>query len=100
MEIMEEKEVVPEKEVRVVRRRSAYPAPPQPAHWSAWIGLPGMFLLGLGLGWMVWGSSSAASAPVVQGVADATRYKVSVDNDPSIGPADAPVTIIELSDFQ
>lgn len=32
--------------------------------------------------------------------ADAKRYQIPVENSPSIGPADAPVTIVEFIDFQ
>jgi protein-disulfide isomerase len=59
--------------------------------------IPIAFLLGLGGGYLLWGSSSpsvAAEATPVQ------RVDVSTDDDPSIGPADAPVTIIEFSDYQ
>jgi len=33
-------------------------------------------------------------------VADEKRFSVPVNDSPSIGPADAPVTIIEFLDFQ
>src|SRR3989304_632318 len=35
--------------------------------------------------------ATAAAAP--------QRYQVSVDDDPALGPADAPVTVVEFSDF-
>ena len=55
-------------------------------------------LLGLAAGYVVWGrdrpiasATAAAAAP--------QRYQVSVDDDPALGPADAPITIVEFSDF-
>ncbi len=51
------------------------------------------FVLGLSVGYLLWGGNEAPSGQV-------RRVSVSTDNDPSIGPADAPVTIIEFSDFQ
>jgi protein-disulfide isomerase len=70
--------------------------------WKELIALPIVFLLGLGLGWLVWGQSTPTA--VVQntdgGTGEIRRFQVSVDDDPSIGPADAPVTIIEFSDYQ
>lgn len=47
------------------------------------------------------GSVTVAPAPPTPATPpEATRVNVSVDDDPSIGPEDAPVTIIEFSDFQ
>jgi protein-disulfide isomerase len=43
-------------------------------------------------------AAAAAAAPAVQPTVG--PVDVSVDDDPSIGPEDAPVTIIEFSDFQ
>ena len=99
---MEEKLVEPEKEVRVARRRSVYPPPPRPASDGAiWlVALPFVFLLGLGFGWVLWGNTAATSAPVAQVPGKVSRIQVSEDNNPAIGPADAPVTIIEFSDYQ
>ncbi len=56
--------------------------------------LPLAFGLGMGSGYIIWGRESAA--PVQQ----VTRYDVSVDDDPVVGPKDAPITIIEFSDYQ
>jgi protein-disulfide isomerase len=98
---MEENQVEPEKEARVVRRRSAYPVPARPVNWSVWLALPFVFLFGLGLGWIIWGgSSSAVSANVAQTPDTTSRVNVTEDNNPAIGPVGAPVTIIEFSDYQ
>jgi len=77
------------------------------------IGMGLFFFLGLGTGYLVWGKETAAventnltadaAEPVAETAADpkqVTRYDVSADDDPSFGPADAPITIIEFSDYQ
>ena len=59
--------------------------------------IPLAFFLGLGGGYLLWGSSQGAVA------ADPNtnrRVDVSTDDDPSIGPDNAPITIIEFSDYQ
>jgi len=59
--------------------------------------IPAAFVLGLGAGYLLWSPKSTLLA------ADPTgnqRVTVSTDGDPSIGPADAPITIVEFSDYQ
>ena len=59
--------------------------------------IPVAFFLGLGGGYLLWGSTQSS------GAADATpvrRVTVSTDGQPSIGPSNAPVTIVEFSDYQ
>lgn len=62
--------------------------------------LPVAFLAGLLAGHLIWGqgSSTANNAGANQG--QVTRYDVPVDGDPAIGPSNAPVTLIEFSDYQ
>lgn len=91
--------------------------------------VPLAFILGLGVGFLFWGRSgetravAAATAPgsgaesaaaaassgqTAQGQAAAEaegsetvrRYDVPVDDDPQLGPNDAPITIIEFSDYE
>jgi protein-disulfide isomerase len=81
--------------------------------------MPLVFGLGLGIGYLVWGripvgnaseamaqSTSEASTPqdTTQGASDANqqvpRYDIPVDDDPAIGPEDAPITIVEFSDYE
>ncbi|MEX0787493.1 MAG: thioredoxin domain-containing protein [Anaerolineales bacterium] len=54
------------------------------------------FLAGLGAGFIVWGGRPA---PTSLSSPAAERVPVSADDDPSLGPSDAAVTIIEFSDF-
>jgi protein-disulfide isomerase len=84
---------------------SASPAPadtaptPGPAlRHLPWISVAAAFVAGLAAGYLIWGGSPApADAPAP--VADDTRFEVSADDDAFLGPADAPVTIVEFSDF-
>jgi protein-disulfide isomerase len=61
--------------------------------------IPFAFFLGLGGGYLLWGWNQPLD-PQQGTTAQVRRVDVSVDDDPSIGPADAPVTIIEFSDYQ
>ncbi len=72
------------------------------------------FAAGLFAGFLVWGTGHTnppqqaaaqtqnqapqAAAQATQG--EPKRYDVSTDDDPALGPATAPVTIIEFSDYQ
>ena len=74
--------------------------------------LPLAFAVGLSIGYLMWGRSAStsgernAAAPSqtqssqAQGEETVKRYDVSTDDDPSIGPPDAAITIIEFSDYE
>jgi protein-disulfide isomerase len=74
--------------------------------------VPLAFILGLGSGYLYWGreATSASPAQAAAGAAQAPaaasgseetpRYDVPVDDDPALGPQDAPITIIEFSDYE
>jgi protein-disulfide isomerase len=65
--------------------------------------LPLAMLIGLGIGYLLWGRAGTASQTAVPDESQNTsarRYDVSVDDDPSLGPKDAPITIIMFSDYQ
>lgn len=65
-----------------------------------------LFGSGLGTGWLVWGRETPTPAPAEETAGDMeipeqlTRYDIPVDDDPMLGPADAPITIVEFSDYQ
>lgn len=69
------------------------------------------FTAGVLLGYVVWGFDSASKIPVVAAQAGGPvveapvtqvpqRYEVASEGFPSIGPANAPITIVEFSDYQ
>ena len=77
---------------------------PRKPVWMIWIVvLPVIFALGLGTGYALWGNNTASSeggVPTVQVPDKVTRYDIPTDGQPSIGPANAKVTIVEFSDYQ
>jgi protein-disulfide isomerase len=73
--------------------------------------IPLAFVLGLSVGFLFWGRDqaqppSAAPQAIVQDAPVAPtqetfrRYDVPVGDNPILGPANAPITIIEFSDYQ
>jgi len=69
------------------------------------------FAVGVLLGYVVWGFDTVREIPVVSAQAagpvieapvteEPHRYDVASDGFPSIGPEDAPITIVEFSDYQ
>jgi protein-disulfide isomerase len=78
--------------------------------------IPIAFILGIGAGFLFWGRGDQPAAPVAQAETTSSgdaapavpdinydevrRYDISIDDDPIFGPADAPITIIEFSDYE
>jgi len=68
------------------------------------------FAVGILVGYLVWGRNSSATAaannnPSAQAVQPAPtqafrRYDIPIEGFPSIGPQDAPIVIVEFSDYQ
>jgi len=71
-----------------------------------WLALPVIFLVGLASGWLIRGQVAGAAAdPAVNDTQvninqDLKRYDIPTDGDPSIGPENAPITLVEFSDYQ
>lgn len=61
-----------------------------------------VFLLGFLSAWLIWGRDSGQVAITGDSLngQQVVRKDVSVDDDPSLGPTDAPITIVEFSDYQ
>jgi protein-disulfide isomerase len=83
------------------------PDKPAPFNWVAVL-VPLALLLGLGAGYLIWGLNSGQAAATAPGAEQAqiqipeevTRYNIPVDDDPIYGPVDAPITIVEFSDYE
>ncbi len=77
---------------------SGFPRHSFPWNWAV---VPLVFLLGLGAGWLLWGRTpvdlSSEQVTIPQNV---KRYNVPIAGSPSLGPADAPITLVEFGDYQ
>jgi protein-disulfide isomerase len=58
------------------------------------------FLVGIASGFLIWGNGTPAVAAAQPETQSLKRITVEEGGNPSIGPADAPITIIEFSDYQ
>lgn len=77
-------------------------APSNTAFSALMAGLPLMFIAGLFVGYQIWGKPNVqADQAAANPSGAAPRYEIQIDeDDPVIGSADAPVTIIEFSDYE
>ena len=70
--------------------------------------LPLAFVTGIATGYLFWGRDDSGPQPQDEAAAipveslpqaEPVRVDIDLDDDPSIGPKDAPITIVEFSDF-
>jgi hypothetical protein len=52
------------------------------------------------LTWLILLAALALPAPAGAQAGEEKRYQIPLENSPSFGPADAPVTVVEFLDFQ
>ncbi len=85
-----------------IRRSVRRPTPIRASTLSLWLALPLVFLVGLGSGWLLWGQNTISNPGNTQVKVneEVKRFNVVTDNDPTQGPENAKVTIIEFSDYQ
>jgi protein-disulfide isomerase len=63
------------------------------------------FAVGIIVGYVAWGRTpptvvQVAAQPAATPTAEVVQYQIAADGFPSIGPSDAPITIVEFSDYQ
>ncbi len=86
-----------------MRRMTIENPPPAPASTRPLRLVLGALLLGViafSAGYAVRGWTTPPAATQSSAGSGPTRMEVSLDDDPVLGPADAPVTIVEFSDYQ
>jgi protein-disulfide isomerase len=72
----------------------------RPRHaWIVWALIPVAFAVGLGVGYLAWGKAAAELAEAKAALGQPRRIEIGTEGDPSIGPDNAPITIVEFSDF-
>ena len=65
-----------------------------------WLGVLLILLFGFGIGWQFWFQGVLAEASQVKIDPNLVRYNVPIDGNPAIGPENAPITLVEFSDYQ
>jgi protein-disulfide isomerase len=73
---------------------------PKKERWFYWVGGVLILVFGLGIGWMVWGQNIFGSAGQIKIDPNLVRYDVPIVGNPSHGPENAPITLVEFSDYQ
>jgi protein-disulfide isomerase len=88
-------------------KRTIKRPPPKSNTLAIWLAMPVVFLVGILAGWILRGqvvpAKAIAAAPANSQVTipeNVKRYDVPNDNDPAIGSENAPITIVEFSDYQ
>jgi protein-disulfide isomerase len=67
--------------------------------WIAWALIPLAFAIGLGGGYLAWGEAAAELAAAKAAAGQPKRFEIGTEGDPFVGPVDAPITIVQFSDF-
>jgi len=67
--------------------------------WIVWALIPVAFAVGLGVGYLAWGEAAAELAEAKAAAGQPRRFEIGTEGDPYLGPADAPITIVQFSDF-
>lgn len=105
MRAMTEAELSPVVDAPETPRRNRPKLPQWPRY--VYLVLGGLFLFGSGLltGWYLWGVEDGTVAEAepsqqIQIPETLTRYDVPLDDDPVLGPEDAPITLVAFSDYQ
>ena len=67
--------------------------------WIVWALIPAAFALGIGIGYLAWGQAAAELAKAKAAAGQPRRFEIGTEGDPSLGPTNAPITIVQFSDF-